>query len=386
MKDREIDAVKNGFTLVELLVVIAIIGVLIALLLPAVQAAREAARRMQCLNNLKQMGIALHNHHSVFDDFPAAHPAEVTPGYDTNHYFAYHFAWAVHAQLSPFLEQTAIYNQIDIKEPCYGQQNDDGSWDPYPAKYRDIFATLVPLFMCPSDKMRSNIDPVRMMYGNSVIGPANYRVCTGSGLPPGAVSESDPIITLTNPIGGVWETDGPFMIRDRQTTASMVDGTSNTIFMSESVLGDVLPLGANMTLANADFRLHYIRVADRSIPLTETQCMSEPYVTDDNKPKGYAWMGGDFRNTMYNHYYPPNAKAFDCISSFYYVESGGFGDVGPDDFRITQSYGINAARSWHTGGVNALLGDASGRFFSNTISPNVWRALASRDRGETVSF
>ena len=181
-KIQETLAVKNGFTLVELLVAIAIIGILIGLLLPAVQAAREAARRMQCSNNLKQLGLALHNHHSSFNNFPAAHPAVVSPGYDTSKYFAYHFSWSVHSQLSPFLEQTNIYNLLDLKKPCYGAAGEgaDGGWGNYPDEFAKIFEIHVPVFMCPSDKMRSVVS--MPIYGNDVLGPCNYGACTGSGV------------------------------------------------------------------------------------------------------------------------------------------------------------------------------------------------------------
>ena len=370
MKKRSIDSVKNGFTLVELLVVIAIIGILIALLLPAVQAAREAARRMQCTNNLKQLGIALHNHHGAYNDFPAAHPAAVTPGYDTSKYFAYHFSWSVHSQLSPFLEQTSIYNQLDIKKPCYGAAGEgpDGGWGNYPVEFARIFEICIPAFMCPSDKMQSVV--TMPIYGNNTLGPSNYAVCTGSGVPTSAAPY---------PVGGVWYTDGPFMIRDRQSLASFTDGSSNTVVMSEITLGEVG--GANIS---GNVRFHFQRpdtgLTDQvtSIPEAAAICNAAPfdqraYVT------GYTWFGGDFRATMYNHLLTPNSRSFDCISNFYASPTS-------TDFRHVQSYGFHAARSWHSGGVNALRGDGSVFFYSDSVSADTWRALATRNGGETVSL
>lgn len=356
----------NGFTLVELLVVIAIIGVLIALLLPAVQAAREAARRMQCQNNLKQLGIALHNHHGAHGDLPAAHRALVTPGYDTNIYFAYHFSWSVHSELSPFLEQTSIYDQLDLTKPCYGPMGTVDFTD-FPPEFAKIYETLIPIFMCPSDKKRSIIP--QPIYGNSVLGPTNYLVCTGSGVP----TDSE------HPWGAVWYTDGPFMIRDRQTFASIIDGTSNTVFMAESTLGEKVDGGTSV--ADGNPRLHYLR-PDTTVAMTEAICDAAS-LNGDHYVKGYTWVAGDYRAVMYNHFHTPNSRSFDCISNFYYM---GTSPVPSTDFRFLQSYGFHAARSWHASGVNALLGDGSVHMFSDTISPHVWRVLSQRDSGETISF
>jgi prepilin-type N-terminal cleavage/methylation domain-containing protein/prepilin-type processing-associated H-X9-DG protein len=372
MNKKEIHVAKSGFTLVELLVVIAIIGILIALLLPAVQAAREAARRMQCTNNLKQLGLALHNHHSVYNNFPAAHPAVVTPGYDISKYFAYHFSWSVHSQLSPFLEQTNIYNQLDLKKPCYGAAGEgaDGGWGNYPVEFAKIFEICVPVFMCPSDKMQSVV--TMPIYGNNVLGPSNYGVCTGTGIPNSVAPY---------PVGSVWNTDGPFMIRDRQSVASLVDGTSNTILMAEITLGEMRP-GSDPALGNV--RLHFLRpvngLTDQITTISEAETTCNNAELDPRQfVVGYTWFGGDFRATMYNHLLTPNSKSFDCISNFYASPT-------TTDFRHVQSYGFHAARSWHTGGVNALLGDGSVHFFSDSIAPNTWRALSTRNGGESVSF
>jgi len=376
MTTNETYAARCGFTLVELLVVIAIIGVLIALLLPAVQAAREAARRMQCTNNLKQLGLALHNHHSVFNDFPAAHPAVVPPPYSAAIYHAYHFSWSVHAQLSPFLEQTNIYDQLDLQTPCYDVDASQTpySWGAFPEAYREVFKISVPIFMCPSDKFRSVVETAYPVYGNTVLGSTNYRVCTGSGIPPMGV-------TAEEPLGSIWNTDGAFMIRDRQSTASIVDGTSNTIFMAEGTLGE---MQSGLSSAQGDPRLHYL-YSDSTNALTETTCAAAP-LDNSPYPKGYIWFAGDFRATIYNHFYTPNSKSLDCITNFYYLAGAGSLPVAEDDFRYVQSYGLHAARSWHAGGVNALLGDGSCRLFSDNIGQNVWRALSTRDSGESVSF
>src|SRR3954465_8429005 len=149
----------RGFTLIELLVVIAIIAVLIALLLPAVQAAREAARRAQCINNLKQIGIALHNYHSAVDSFPVGFlfPRSPNPsGSNAQGIPDLHWRWSVLAQLSPYMEQSAVYNAVNFDWPIAPGPSASGpfagypAWQPFPVN-TTAMAAKVSFFLCPSD-------------------------------------------------------------------------------------------------------------------------------------------------------------------------------------------------------------------------------------------
>ncbi|MGI6414908.1 MAG: DUF1559 domain-containing protein [Thermoguttaceae bacterium] len=188
----------RGFTLVELLVVIAIIGILIALLLPAVQAAREAARRSQCTNNLKQIGLALHNYHDVVGRFPAAWyripTQEKRPG------------WAWGTMLLPYLEQGALYDQLAVTTGI-----------DFPAPANATTQTAVTAYHCPSAR-DANINPSRENFGKS-----NYKPIMGT-----VSYTSMPTTTLPN---GVFGASTAFQFRD------IVDGTSNTFAFGETYQG-----------------------------------------------------------------------------------------------------------------------------------------------------
>jgi prepilin-type N-terminal cleavage/methylation domain-containing protein/prepilin-type processing-associated H-X9-DG protein len=320
---------RRAFTLVELLVVIAIIGILVGLLLPAVQAAREAARRMSCGNNLKQLGLAFHNYESGIKRIPAGYNGTPYPPSPTTH-----FRWSSLASLTPYLEQTSVYNAIDFNVPI---------WAPAPTfavfpQNATVVATSVPSFLCPSD--RGEV----VTNGN---GPGNYVGCSGSG-----------------GNGGVmYNADGTLFANSWRRFADITDGLSNTVFMSETILGSGAVDSTILPTGNQWKRSYRVFNGSATTPLTDSTCNS---LTTFRFNRGYAWVDGGAVNGMYNHYLAPNSKISDCLGR--------------------SSPGWKAARSWHSGGVQALMGDGSVRFISDTVDLLTWQAAATRAGGESVSL
>jgi prepilin-type N-terminal cleavage/methylation domain-containing protein/prepilin-type processing-associated H-X9-DG protein len=337
---------RGAFTLVELLVVIAIIGILIALLLPAVQKVRESANRTQCLNNMKQIGIALHHYHDGQGSFP--------PSMRSAKFFD---QWSALAFLNPYLEQTNIFSAMDLTTPMFQQDmtSTDGFSVPQgnvPPPLGNPFAVqqVVKLFLCPSDRA----EPVAFnRYKIPSWGPTNYCVCTGTGLKGGGSSNN---------------TDGIFFAGSTTRFSDIVDGTSNTIALSESVLGRGQAGFAVPKPPKVDVFTTYVSVPFPTLgPLMDSNCQNAPNINYVDL-RGFQWASGEVRCASYNHYYTPNSTTPDCTGIDF-----DFSDLG-----------WKAARSRHPSGVNVLLADGSGRFVENSISLTTWRSLATRNGGEVV--
>lgn len=212
----------RGFTLVELLVVIAIIGILVGLLLPAVQAAREAARRMQCSNNLKQIGLALHNYESSFKAMPAG--CNGIPNAAGTNFNGHGWTW--HASILPQLEQNNLFNAVQGPDGMGNELGGTTSGKPLVVR-----ATIVPLFWCPS---QPNVTAASQKGGFQ---PANYNGNMGTRIGNG---NDDCICTgvsnlqqmMSDP-WGCMNGDGIFYVRSRTRFADVIDGLANTIFVSE---------------------------------------------------------------------------------------------------------------------------------------------------------
>ena len=228
---------RDGFTLIELLVVIAIIAVLIALLLPAVQAAREAARRTQCTNNLKQLGLAMHNYHSTVNSFPVGFlfPSVASPtGTNAQGIPDLHWRWSVLEQLSPYMEQVAVYNATNFNWPIAPGPGSSGpfagftSYKPFPCN-TTAMTSKVNVFLCPSDGQTGQ---ATLPDGSHTFGGTNYPFCTGDGQP-----GSGHIGDAGDPTNGAGPADGAFILGPPQSVASITDGSSNTVAASEQLIG-----------------------------------------------------------------------------------------------------------------------------------------------------
>ena len=325
---------RRGVSLVELLVVIAIAGSLLAILVPAVQSARDSSRRTACINNLRQVGLANQNFESAKGHFPSGAISKefsVAPWTPHNYY-----RWSALTQLLPFLENSKAHQAIDLDVPLYGVDFQ------VLAENRDAVAVRIPEFLCPADQME---------LVNPRFGPTNYAACAGAG----------------NGGGTPFRGDGIFFINSALRIPQIQDGLSQTVAFSESILGRTPP--RNTPRADADPRFVYGFA--RAAPLTEASCEATA-LWNFTQPRGFSWANGEYRSALYNHYWPPNSSRFDCISA---VISG-------DVSEVHAAFGWRTARSWHANGVNAAYADGSARFLSNDTDLVTWRAIASRSGGE----
>lgn len=338
---------RPGFTLVELLVVIAIIGVLIALLLPAVQQAREAARRMSCSNQMKQLGLAMHNYHDTFNNFPAMNYLTGDPNGSTYQGYS---AWV---QILPFIEQTALSEQLQAESNRYFN-----TWGSQGTRRVKIQALL-----CPSDSEF----PARPADGSFADGPGcNYGVSFGSTKAWSSPSNQNGMFrgphSRSNPQAGV-ETN----MRD------VTDGLSNTLMASEHLAGDNNS-SAIMNGSTSEPRFgsdpswtNYPSQAD----LTSFGQSCEGS-TSHNSNNGQHWIAPLPTQTTLNTVAPPNWQYPNCQSS----SSGIAADRN----------GVYAPRSRHPGGVMAVAGDGSVKFVTDTIDLQTWQNFGGRNDGNPIQL
>ncbi len=331
---------RRGFTLIELLVVIAIIGVLVALLLPAVQAAREAARRVQCSNNLKQIGMAMHNYLAALNVLP--------PGRINSHVAGQGNCWGAYAQMLPYLEQPAAYAGFNF------------SLSPDASPANTTSATLyLSVLACPSD------GPYRQAQAN--YGMHNYPLNVGANT--SVVQRPAP------PLANV--PNGVFYENSAESPATISDGMSQTAAVGETIRSDP-------DLGNANLLNGFVITGNNATsgpPIVDDdsynlQCVSAAPPVVLQVTRGSKWHYGAPGHSLYNHRRPPNDLRVDC--------RGGLPHSNRSD-PLWNHLSLNVtARSRHPGGVNMLLADGHVRFFKNAIAPAVWQALGSARGGEPL--
>ena len=315
---------SRGFTLIELLVVIAIIAILIALLLPAVQAAREAARRTQCKNNMKQLGLALHNYHDVHNVFPPGgtyRAATVQPA-----------GWSVQARLLPFIEQANLQGLIDFSR----------SYDVQPA----VTQVRVSTFMCPSE-----VNDKAYPDGALTHWPINYAANYGEWF-------------VWNPTSGQFGT-GAFGPNARTSMRDFTDGASNTLAMAEVKA----------------FQYYLRDVGAVGSPSVPSDPAAISGLGGALKSSGHAeWVDSRANQTCFTTTFTPNTKVP-------HNDGGTIRDVDWVNSRegvsaTVSTYGVFTARSFHTGIVQGLLMDGSVRAFSDNVDRGLWRGAGTRSGGE----
>ncbi|GHT23753.1 prepilin-type N-terminal cleavage/methylation domain-containing protein [Planctomycetales bacterium] len=393
----------RAFTLVELLAVIAVIGVLIALLLPAVQAAREAARRTQCASRQRQIGLAVHNYHSARDVLPTfavmakrtGTKADVDAAGSGSPESACCFgakATSVLSRLLPYMEHAATFDAIPNCEwVCIncGVHHSRNNAMQYGGKSMHLAAQVpLPEFRCPSDPAPNTTTAIAAASaaprsvqsggGNkeaaqdpgeaSTTGTCNYMACTGSG-------------TGTN-YDLLYPTDGAFSFEVWKGFEKMTDGASNVLIFSEAIVGDESNgfIDASLNTPPDPMR-PWTRCAwtNAGHPGTAwTNASGIPGIENPDIPallnssvsnwvgwRGYMWLSGRPYATTFSTYSSPNPPY--------------------SDWGVGNAYGFFAARSFHTGGVLVTRGDGSVSFVSNTISQMIWRDMGKAASQTTKS-
>jgi prepilin-type N-terminal cleavage/methylation domain-containing protein/prepilin-type processing-associated H-X9-DG protein len=380
---------RDGFTLIELLVVIAIIAVLIGLLLPAVQSAREAARRIQCVNNLKQIGLGLHNYESANQAFPPTTILVPTPTGASGSYtspitgsnWLYESSWSAFARISPFWEQGPLFNSINFNWTYDDPPNTTVGSNPGNIMY------------CPSDK-GSHIDDGSL--GNTLNATTSYGTCDGNWY-----------VYMTN--WGSSNSQGPingsmFGPNYSRTIGMITDGLSNTLAVSEGYIGhgQYRSCYANAGSTVSDSVLSNWSPTNVPAPGQQSlaalaaeiaQCVGSTGGIKQGGPIGHTrWANGGVYYSGFTTAVTPNggvkfisqallngAPAANNGQTVYQDwDSVDENDGGPTFMSL-------AASSYHPGGVNTLFADGSVHFIKNTVAPVTWYGLSTIAGGEVIS-
>jgi len=354
---------RHAFTLIEVLVVIAIVVLLVAIMIPAVNMARQTAKRYECANHLRQIGLALHNYAKSLRVFPFGGGGCVArnPGKRCEDWPV----WSSLAMLLPYLDQRAVYNAINFDWATFGAPT-DYCW----LANSTAVARPLEVFLCPSDPMPAIARHRRPDPEGDQAGLCNYAACAG--------------------VDVHWlGTSGMFHKLSSTKPGDVSDGLSNTVAFSEILRGDsdrtslsirdtimlqswpVPGTSTDMNVwtpdnhvpNNPDVLERYVEQCDRAAP-------NSPAGNYNFSAGGMLWSWGGMGHTMFNTVLTPNSPHYDCSRNCFDCNA--------------EWDGIHTARSLHPAGVNVLMADGSVRFISNNIDQRVWWALGTKAGGEKV--
>lgn len=366
---RNARARRGAFTLVELLVVIAVIGILVSLLLPAVQMVREAARRTECQNNLKQLALAIHNHHDVFRSYPVNQvgPGKPVPGGGISQGYYSWYVWIL-----PWVEQQTVQDRLDLRINMSSNVTPGGGHNPaivlVDASHPNAAAagTLIDTFLCPSDPKEHDSGT---MFGSARLAPASYTanagwpsLSTGIGGGRPVPGDYNGVIPIEHPSQAVsWHPSR------QRSSAAVLDGLSNTCLLAERMVQ------AGTTIEDVrryDRRLLSYHLASVARTQEELEYRCDPERTHPDEMfsawLGRAWvLGWSLAGNMHMHVRTPNS-----VSGHFSSAAAGRGDF------------LLNPNSRHPGGINMALADGSVRFVADSISSQVWWGLGSADGAE----